>query len=602
MEHTTVLQELLHKAFADFMRRHSVVGNFSAESLWELMSNEERIALAEGIETGVWRLHGKLLHSERNPEREAERAAQALAGADAVISVSLGAGWLLGALPQVRAVLLVEPSPYLVAVFLLAHHYEKFAGRVTLFADNLERPDALEEILPWLQGKNLKKTLIYCHAASLAAQKPLYTRAYERVVALFEKRSVNQATIVKFQQLWNKNIFLNQRAILQSATLNDLLALPAPPAIVLAGAGPSLTHSFAELKKLRKKFILFAADTALVPLNKAQIFPDVVFAADPQWLNHYFAESPYVARSLWLMDPVVCPAIPHRLRQEGAKTAFWNNVFAADQLFRHADRGDVAHGGSVSTNAFDVALRWLMQAETPTLPRLILVGQDLSFSNKQAHCRGAVLEAAVYRRNDRLHTMELHNLRQMRAMPVIWQKGIQQKQVPTNGKLKIFHDWFEARAAEIDKSRVRLINATFDGAYLKGFEHLPLAEALADLPDRVGEDGDWNILPWQDAGREEQFAERAQKLIFGLEEVYRLTYENAALAREKNPPAQVIQKLNTNDEKLKATGIAREIAGLNAQALILKITEQGEEVDAVLFYSTLARAAREVRHWAKRML
>lgn len=593
---TPDLQGLLHKAFADFAHRHSVLGNTSAQAVWELLSNEERAALSEGFSTGAWRFQGKLLHSERDPQREAERAAQGLTGAQALIAISLGAGWLLGALAQVRSLLLIEPSPYLVAVFLLAHHYDQFAGHITLFADGLEQPDALEAILPWLQGKNLKKTLIYCHAASLGAEKALYTRAYERVVALFEKRSVNQATIIKFQQLWNKNIFLNQRIIHQSATLNDLLSLPAPTAIVLAGAGPSLRHSFAELKTYRQRFILFAADTALVPLNKAGIFPDIAFAADPQWLNHHFAESPDAARSFWLMDPVVTPAIPHRLNQLGAHTAFWNNAFAADVLFRHTDRGDVAHGGSVSTNAFDVALRWLMCAEAPPQPRLILVGQDLSFSDKQAHCRGAVLEAALYRRNSRLHTMELHNLQQMRAMPVIWQKGIRQRTVPTNGKLKIFHDWFEARAAEIDKSRVRLINATHDGVTLRGFEHLSLGDALTDVPE-----GNFALsLPKQKATQE--LRTRAERLLAGLDAVYRLTKENAALAREKNPMPHIIQKLNANDERLRATGIAREIAGLNAQALILKITEQGEEADAAVFYSTLARAAREVRHWAKRML
>jgi hypothetical protein len=505
-------------------------------------------------------------------------------------------GWLLDVLPPgIGSLLLIEPSPFVTAAFLLARRYANFAGTITLFADDLARSEALEEVLPWLQGKNLQKTSIYCHAASLAANKPLYTRAFERVVALLEKRSVNQATIVKFQQLWNKNILLNQRVISASATLNDLLALPAPSAIVLAGAGPSLSAAFAELRELRNYFVLFAADTALIPLNKAGIYPDVVLAADPQWLNHHFAESPDAARSRWLMDPVVCPAIPHRLQRLGAQMAFWNNVFASDTFFRTRDRGDVAHGGSVSTNAFDIAVRWL-SAHPEQKGRLILVGQDLSFSDKQAHCRGAVLEAAVFNRANRLFSMEQHNLRQMKAMPVLWQKGIRQPQVPTNGKLRIFHEWFEARAADTDRTRVRLINATHDGAYLRGFEHLTLREALAGLTEeRAG-------CTWQLSAIETDLRARAEKLIADLSAVYRYTSENAMLARQKNAAPQTLQQMNANDQKLKSTGIAREIAGLNAQALILKITEQGEEADAALFYSTLARAAREVRHWARRLL
>lgn len=590
------LRQLLSEATAAFLKKHQALGSLSADALWECLSEDERAALAAGVESGTWRMGGRLLHSERDPKREADRAAQALAAGNALVAVSCGAGWLLDVLPAtIRSLLLIEPSAFVTAAFLLARRYENFAGTITLFADDLTRAEALEEVLPWLQGKNLKKTTIYCHAASLAANRPLYTRAFERVVALFEKRSVNQATIVKFQQLWNKNIFLNQRVIWASATLNDLLALPAPAAIVLAGAGPSLSASFSELRKHRERFMLFAADTALVPLNKAGIYPDVVLAADPQWLNHHFAESPDAARSRWLMDPVVCPAIPHRLQKLGAQTAFWNNVFAADGIFRSTDRGDVAHGGSVSTNAFDIAVRWLA-ARPGSAGRLILVGQDLSFSDKQAHCRGAVLEAAVFNRANRLFSMEQHNLRQMKAMPVLWQKGIRQPQVRTNGKLRIFHDWFEARAADTNKTRVRLINATHDGAYLRGYEHMPLGEALEGLPAESA------TCAWQGSAAETDMRARAEKLIAGLRDVYRLTKENAALSRQKNPEPQTIQQLNANDNKLKATGIAREIAGLNAQALILKITEQGEEADAAVFYSTLARAAREVRHWARRML
>ncbi|MCX7633770.1 MAG: DUF115 domain-containing protein, partial [Turneriella sp.] len=427
------------------------------------------------------------------------------------------------------------------------------------------------------------------------ADTATYTRAYERVVALLEKRSVNQATIVKFQQLWNKNILLNQPVIQHSATLEDLLALPPPTAIVLAGAGPSLEHSMAALRFFRDRFILFAADTALVPLNRAGIFPDFVFSSDPQWVNHHFAETPHAARSRWLLDPVVCHALAHRLKAVGARTAFWNNVFITDACLRERERGDVAHGGSVSTNAFDVALRWLLRAEEG-IRFLILVGQDLSFSNRQAHCRGAVLEAAVFTRLDRLHTMEQHNLRQMRAMPTLWLKGIRCEKVPTNGKLRIFHEWFESRAAETDKSRVRLINATHDGAWLRGFEHIPLEEILPQLPIA-------QTLPdWPQPVSNSTWRGKIIKLCRNLENVRRLAEENATLSAYQKPSPDILRQLDANDAKLRQAGTAHEIAGLNAQSLILKITEEGNEPNAVEFYRTLAKSARVVRHWAQKLV
>lgn len=588
------VKSLFDRHAAIFTQKHTLLGAGNFAQIWEQLTPDDLAALNEGLETGRWKFRGKLIHSERDAEREAARAAANFGNAAAIIAVSVGAGFIFGHLSaSVKQVLLIEPSPFCVAALIASGAFLRFGGTITLFVDGLSQSDALEEILPWLQGKNLKQTLIYCHPPLLVADKTLYTRAYERVVALFEKRSVNQATVVKFQQLWNKNIFLNQRLICSSGNLNQILSASPPRAIVLAGAGPSLTASLPVLRAERERFILFAADTAVIPLHKAGIYPDFAFSADPQWVNHYFVQSAEAFRSKWVLDPVVCPAIPHFLAGQGADMFFWNNAFPADTHFRQIDRGDVAHGGSVSTNAFDVAVKWLLRRPESDEPgRLILVGQDLSFSNKQAHCAGAALEARIYAQGNRLSAMENHNLRQMKAMPVLLEKGITEGQVRTNGKLKIFLDWFAGKAADYRTARVELINATAAGAHIRGFKHMPLMAALADLSAEEAP------LLSQGAAQSVDNSGKLADLIAGLTRLKLIADESARLAREKNPSAAIIQQLNNNDARMKELGMAKDIAGLNAQALILKITEQGDEVDAAEFYRAMARAAREVKHWA----
>lgn len=588
----TNLKPLFDKNAALFQAKHTILGVLDFNALWAALTDSDLAALADGVAHNRWLCKGKLLHSERDPAREAARAAETYRDARALICISTGAGYLMPALPaSVRQVLLIESDRFCLAAFILSGAFAAFHGEITLFADALERTDALEEILPWLQGKNLKRTLIYLHAPLLQVDKARVTRAYERVVQLFEKRSVNQATIVKFQQLWNKNIFLNRRAMAKSGSMKTIWDIHPPQAIVLAGAGPSLAESYSDLRAYRTRFTLFAADTALIPLAKAGIYPDFVFSADPQWLNHFFAQNAAAAKSVWVMDPVVCPAIPRFVQGVGAKTLFWNNVFLADTHFRSEERGDVAHGGSVSTNAFDVAVQWLYR-RSASAGRLILVGQDLSFSNRQAHTKGAVLEAQVYARSTRLKAMEQHNLAQMKAMPVLWQRGIRQEKVRTNGKLKIFHDWFEARAADTDKQKLRLINATADGARLNGFEHLPLAEALAGVTSQNAPDITLKLTGT---------VKEAGDLLTRLGQIEKLMQENEQLSRVIKPTAAQIEKLNRNDAAFKSLGFAKEIVALNAQALILKITEQGEDVDAPEFYAAMRRAARAIRHWASKV-
>lgn len=589
------LEALLSSQLEDFKTHHELIGTTDPAFIFQSLSSPERDALAEGVVSRRWQLSGKLLHSERDAGREAARAAAAFGSARAIVCVSVGAGYLLAHLPAaLRSVLIIEPSPFCVAALLLAGEFKRCHARITLVADTLAAADALETILPWLQGKNLKQTIVYVHPAARAAEPSLYTRAYERVVQLFEKRSVNQATIVKFQRLWNKNIFLNQRVMHRAGTLNDLLQTGAPEAIVLAGAGPSLASSFDDLRQHRNRFFLMAADTAVVPLAKAGLYPDLAFAADPQWVNHHFAETADAARPVWVMDPVVCPQIPRALVDRGAKLFFWNNVFLSDRLLRSVDRGDVAHGGSVSTNAFDIALRWLGTRSDASAPaRLIFVGQDLSFPNRQAHCKGAVLEAQVYARSHRLNAMEQHNLRQMRALPVLWVKGIRQAKVATNAKLKIFLEWFAARAAEKNE-RVRLINATHDGAEIAGFEHVDLPTALTGIEPRENPAG--KIAP-----RGQGQVRDISQLIEDFTTIMRLMRENENLSRVLMPDQKTVQKLNANDAAFKNLRQAKDIAALAQQALILKITEQGEEVNAPEFYRAMAQAAREARHWARKV-
>jgi hypothetical protein len=209
--------------------------------------------------------------------------------------------------------------------------------------------------------------------------------------------------------------------------------------IVICGAGPSLAESIPDLVKFRNRYFLISVDTAFIPLVKNNIIPDVVISADPQWLNHFFAMSPQAAQCIWLMDPVVCYQSSHYLDKIKAPVYWWDNPFYLDCIIRDfKSRGEIAHGGSVSTNAFDLALKLNPQT-------LILVGQDLSFSHKTAHVKGAVLESMIFFKNDRFHGFEMHNLRQMKSLPPRKVKQCIDKQdtLFTNDKMRVFIDWFE---------------------------------------------------------------------------------------------------------------------------------------------------------------
>ena len=125
---------------------------------------------------------------------------------------------------------------------------------------------------------------------------------------------------------------------------------------------------------------------------------------------------------------------------------------------------------------------------------------------------------------------------------------------------------------------------------------MPLSDALAGLSAESG-------LSVSGGEVEPAAAAVDQKigaLLDELSELMQIVNHSAMLAKDKKPSAAVLTRLNANDATMKKLGIAKDIAVRNAQAIILKITEQGDEVDAAEFYRAMGRAAREVRHWATR--
>ena len=116
------------------------------------------------------------------------------------------------------------------------------------------------------------------------------------------------------------------------------------------------------------------------------------------------------------------------------------------------EKGEITHGGSVSTNAYDFARRL---GASP----VYLAGQDLAFTGGHAHARGSYLDEQVHLRTGRLYTPEMLNRFQLTALPKIFVRGIRSGTVHTNQKMMIFLSWFQKRG---DRN---LVNATDDGAY-----------------------------------------------------------------------------------------------------------------------------------------
>ena len=261
-----------------------------------------------------------------------------------------------------------------------------------------------------------------------------------------------------FQKNLVQNIFSNMKYVCQGYHTKKLAETIQPEgAAILVAAGPSLNKNIQELKKAENKAFLLAVDTAVKPLLKAGIVPDAFITIDPDKpLKLIEAEGAE-------MIPVIAPVTAKYSlldHQKGKKIFFYDNYYLPQHIYQMNGKilPMVSGGGSVACNGF--SLLYKMEFET-----IILVGQDLAYTDNKSHADGTFEEKMPERDTSGM----------------IMVKGNYQEKVPTLPNLKIYLDWFDMYVEGAKKHQdIRVINATEGGAFIKGTEIMPLREAIAE--------------------------------------------------------------------------------------------------------------------------
>lgn len=424
--------------------------------------------------------NGKRLfvHSRFDPRKEAERFIGGIdAGAHDLFIVSgFGFGYhaeeLLGRMGGDSILLVIEKSPLMLRKALGCRDLSGLLGdaRLLLLIDPTE-----DEIAGALRGKSSRRSSLVLHRGSHQAEPDYYSNMQEIARSYLSTKEVNIATLAKFEKVWASNIARNIGAFVASPGANRFFGqFGGVPAIVVA-AGPSLHASMDFIRQSRGRAVIVAVDTSYRILVAQGIEPHFCIVVDPQMINARYFEGSRPGRTILVADPTVHPSVFRLFRGRVAMTG------VAFQLMKWiekltGDRGEITHGGSVSTNAYDFAKRLGCSP-------VVLVGQDLAFTGGYAHARGSYLDEQVHLRTNRLYTAEMMNRFQLTALPKIFVKGIAGGRVHTNQKMMIFLSWFEKRRDP------DLVNATHDGALIPGVKHarpggiaLP---AAADIDARI---------------------------------------------------------------------------------------------------------------------
>lgn len=515
------------------------------------------------------------LHSRFDPVREAERFIAEIKEWEFDIYIVYGFGFGY----HVEEILTRAASDSLILVV------ERFAGvlraalesrpdaavfadpRVVILADPDQ--DALEESL---RGHASARVTFIFHRGSAQISAEYYQSINNLARSFFASKDVNIATLSKFEKLWASNSSRNITRMLSYPGVEDFYGAFADAEALVVCAGPSLTESIPLIRTRAKHALVIAVDTAYRILSHYGIEPDFILCVDPQIINARYFEGARPNRGILVCDPTSHPSVfslyPGRICVSGAPFA---NLRWVEEIT--GSKGEIAHGGSVSTNAYDFAKRLGVR-------NVIMVGQDLAFTRGLAHARGSYLDEQIYLRRNRFSSEHDFNRRQMTALPKVWVDAIGGGTVHTNQKMIIFMEWFQKRN---DPS---LWNASAGGALLKGMQHgIPDAFAPAeDVHARV--DALYAAASRRThADHERVFSAAAEKLERIMNELESYTERVASAVRTSDElitairladggkVRSLVKKLDAADEYLESRKQVMEITGISMQRVIHTVLE-----------------------------
>ena len=273
-----------------------------------------------------------------------------------------------------------------------------------------------------------------------------------------------------------RNLLANTKEILRAPYLSCLKGkYRNVPAFIISN-GPSLDRSMPLLKNIQNRGLMVCAESAIVPLTKNGIKPDIVTVLErtkSNYLYHFKNRnySPDIALlALAMVDPRIFPSFPGEkipVFRQGEEMNRWFNQHLGDG-------SELGAGASVAHLAVAVAM--YLGADP-----IIFVGQDFAYGpGGVTHSKDAVASQKEGKR-----TREY-----IHSIPTVYVEGNHGKMIPSNQLWVDFKTGMENIILEHPEHR--FFNATEGGAKIKGTEREKLARLIQrycvkPIPRRVNE-------------------------------------------------------------------------------------------------------------------
>ena len=522
-----------------------------------------------------------LLHSAYDPVKEANTLIKEIENdedLDLVFIFGIGGGYLINAVRKLNvSVAVIEPDINFFNTLIDNFRLDKILedNKITFFIGGNDDED-IEKFISITTTKKVKFFITRSYA-SLFPDEAVYYQS--KVLSVVDKKIININTILRFDKLWTYNIASNSVEIATHYGVNRFFNKYNNIPAVIVSAGPSLEKNIRKLKEMKNKAIIIAVDTAMKPLSSHGISPHFVITIDPQKKNSKYFRNIHFEDTILIAES----SVDHEAISSfnGAKY-FIGSIFPLAKYFMKplGERGEITMGGSVSTAAYDFAIRI---GANP----VIMVGLDLSFPNHQTHIKGSYHEENFFTEIGKLDSYDSRIYKVLVSGNLREEKNIYGESVFTDSRFDMYRNWYESQCA--NNSKIKFYNATEGGVIIKAMENITLQE-LIDKFDNINIETDKNDRNIEDKTKILESLKsgliKIDKEIISLkpyvEDAINLCYTiNDELSRHRKVD-KLISKLDEADMKILNISKVNEFLGITMQRTIKMITEGFEFKDETM--------------------
>ncbi len=305
--------------------------------------------------------------------------------------------------------------------------------------------------------------------------QPQYNVIYEKEFDEWKKTiddavdnvDVNKNTNTRYGMDNLKSAISNYYDCILSNNVNELkkkLGEIDSDTVVIVSAGPSLDKNVELLKEVKNKALILAVDTALRPLMKRGIRPDLTITIDtkkPLELFMYdekMLDIPIVTCIAGNVE--VIGKYPGKRIYDYEMDVAFAKIYGADDF----QKSCLETGGSVANNAFTLV-------REAGYKNIILIGQDLAYPGNKIHAE------ETFKDRERIDFVK--------KPTDVEVEDIYGNTVYTGADMLIYLNWFENRIHNFPELNV--VDATEGGAKIKGSKIMTFREAIdtyiKHLPD-----------------------------------------------------------------------------------------------------------------------